>query len=82
MMRRSWLCATSTSSPMRTGRLAALAARNGCGRVSSVCPAVASLASLPAWSRVSRSLGKLVEAGYIAKDDVLEKGEPTMYVVL
>lgn len=31
---------------------------------------------------VSRSLGKLVEAGYITKDDVLEKGEPTMYVVL
>ena len=31
---------------------------------------------------VSRSLGRLVEAGYVTKDDVLEKGEPTMYVVL
>lgn len=31
---------------------------------------------------VSRSLGRLVETGYIAKDDVIEKGEPTMYVVL
>lgn len=30
---------------------------------------------------VSRSLGRLVDDGYVMRDEVREKGEPTMYVV-